>query len=106
MKIYGTGSFKAPGSSRVVWDFDDGPFDTVNPMLIAEAKRRGYSFTAPPPPPVREKRKPGRPPKEASNADEKSGAAKKAVGDRSRAGKEDGSRNAEGQEATKEKEGQ
>jgi hypothetical protein len=45
MKIYGVGLFHAPGSSRVVWDFIDGPFDTVNPVLIQEAKKRGYSFT-------------------------------------------------------------
>ncbi|MBE3040429.1 MAG: hypothetical protein IMZ62_16660 [Chloroflexi bacterium] len=65
MKIYGSGPFTAPGSSRVVWDFEDGPFDTVNPVLIEEAKRRGYSFTPPPPPPEPVRRKPGRPAKEA-----------------------------------------
>jgi len=63
MKIYGSGPFTAPGSSRVVWDFEDGPFDTVNPVLIEAAKRRGYSFEPPPAPPVVEKRKPGRPAK-------------------------------------------
>lgn len=47
MKIYGVGLFLAPGSSRVVWDFTDGPFDTVNPVLIAEAKKRGYAFSPP-----------------------------------------------------------
>lgn len=45
MKIYGVGLFLAPNSSRVIWDFSDGPFDTVNPVLLAEAKKRGYSFT-------------------------------------------------------------
>ena len=49
MKIYGVGQFLAPNSSRVVWDFSDGPFDTVNPVMIQEAKRRGYSFTPPSP---------------------------------------------------------
>ena len=47
MKIYGVGILTAPGSSRVAWDFTDGPFDTVNPVLIAEAKKRGYSFSPP-----------------------------------------------------------
>jgi hypothetical protein len=47
MKIYGVGLFLAPGSHRVVWDFVDGPFDTVNPVLIQEAKKRGYSFSPP-----------------------------------------------------------
>ena len=49
MKIYGVGQLKFPGTSRVVWDFEDGPFDTVNPVLIDEARRRGYSFTPPEP---------------------------------------------------------
>lgn len=49
MKIYGVSLFLAPNSSRVVWDFADGPFDTVNPVLIQEAKRRGYSFSPPSP---------------------------------------------------------
>lgn len=47
MKIYGVGQFLAPGCSRVVWDFIDGPFDTSNPVMIAEAKKRGYSFEPP-----------------------------------------------------------
>lgn len=47
MKIYGVGLFHAPNSSRVIWDFVDGPFDTVNPVLIMEAKKRGYSFSPP-----------------------------------------------------------
>lgn len=45
MKIYGAGTFTASNCSRVIWDFADGPFDTVNPVLIQEAKRRGYSFS-------------------------------------------------------------
>lgn len=47
MKIYGVGLFLAPNSSRVVWDFVDGPFDTVNPVLLQEAKKRGYSIGIP-----------------------------------------------------------
>lgn len=79
MKIYGVGQLKFPGTSRVVWDFEDGPFDTVNPVLIAEARRRGYSFS---PPAITEIREPvkvtieqpkdtpkkrGRKPKEVAN---------------------------------------
>jgi hypothetical protein len=45
MKIYGVGIFHAPGSSRVVWDFIDGPFDTVNPVLVQEARKQGLSFS-------------------------------------------------------------
>lgn len=45
MKIYGAGTFTASNCSRVIWDFADGPFDTVNPVLIQQAKRQGYSFT-------------------------------------------------------------
>jgi hypothetical protein len=47
MKIYGVGVLHAPGTSRVVHDFIDGPFDTVNPVLIQEARRMGFSFTPP-----------------------------------------------------------
>jgi len=59
MKIYGIGVLMAPGSVRVVHDFADGPFETVNPAIIEEAKRRGFSIGEPPAEP--EKRKPGRP---------------------------------------------
>lgn len=47
MKIYGKGQLKAPGTGRIVWDFEDGPFDTVNPALIEEARRRGFAFEPP-----------------------------------------------------------
>jgi hypothetical protein len=47
MKIYGTGVLTALGTSRVVHDFVDGPFETVNPALLEEARRRGYSFSPP-----------------------------------------------------------
>jgi hypothetical protein len=106
MKIYGTGVFTSPGTSRVIHDFVDGPFDTVNPVLIEEAKRRGYSFVAPPPPPEFVKRGPGRPPKVVDNADEKSKATEVSMGDRSRAGKEVREGNAKGKEVAKEKEGE
>jgi len=49
MKIYGVGVLTAPGTNRVIHDFADGPFDTVNPALIQEAKRRGFSFSPPSP---------------------------------------------------------
>jgi hypothetical protein len=68
MLIYGIGSFKFPGTKRGVWDFEDGPLETSDPILVAEAKRRGYSFEAPSLEPVR--RKPGRPAK-ADKPDEK-----------------------------------
>lgn len=61
MKIYGSGQLKYPGTSRIVWDFEDGPFDTVNETLIMEAKRRGFAFT--PPPVIEVKPRKGRPPK-------------------------------------------
>jgi hypothetical protein len=105
MKIYGHGAFDYPGTSRVVWDFEDGPFDTVNPILIEEAKRRGYSFVAPPPPHKFVRRGPGRPPKVVVNADEKPSAKSKALGNGPKASKENGDGNAEGKEAPKEKEG-
>ena len=42
MKIYGRGTLKAPGTSRAIWDFAaDGIFESVNPAVLAEAKRRG-----------------------------------------------------------------
>jgi hypothetical protein len=47
MMIYGAGVLKMPGSNRVVHDFADGPFETVNPILIAEAKRLGFSSEKP-----------------------------------------------------------
>jgi hypothetical protein len=59
MMIYGTGLFLAPNSSRVVWDFIDGPFGTVNPVLIHHARRMGYSFT-PLEPVTIEKKEPAR----------------------------------------------
>ena len=105
MKIYGHGAFDYPGTSWVVWDFEDGPFDTVNQILIEEARRRGFSFTAPPPPPEPVKRGPGRPPKEKADADEKSSPAGKALGNGPKASKENGSGNAKGEKAPKEKEG-
>jgi hypothetical protein len=49
MKIYGTGVLMAPGSSRVIWDFSNGPYDTVNSILIGEAIRQGFSTTEPKP---------------------------------------------------------
>lgn len=51
MKIYGENIFKYPGTNRVIWDFEDGPFDTVNPDLIMAAKRLGYRIGELPEPP-------------------------------------------------------
>jgi hypothetical protein len=47
MILYGKGVLTAPRSTRVVHDFADGPFETVNPELIQEAKRLGFSTTPP-----------------------------------------------------------
>jgi len=47
LKIYGEGILNYPGTHRVAWDFIDGPFDTVNPVLLQEAKRLGFSFNPP-----------------------------------------------------------
>jgi hypothetical protein len=44
MKIYGVGVLKAPGTQRVIHDFEDGPFDTTNPVILAEARKLGLSF--------------------------------------------------------------
>jgi hypothetical protein len=41
MLINGSGVLKAPGTSRVIHDFANGPFSTTNPLIIAEARRRG-----------------------------------------------------------------
>lgn len=65
-----------PYSERVIWDFHDGPFDTVNQVYLTEAKRLGMSFT---PPVVEEKKeepkdtpvKRGRKPKGAENVNAK-----------------------------------
>jgi hypothetical protein len=48
MKIYGSGLLLAPGTDRVVWDFTDGPFETVNGALIEAAKKQGFSLDAEP----------------------------------------------------------
>lgn len=41
MKLYGVGVLMFPGTTRVVHDFVDGPFDTTNAILIQEALRLG-----------------------------------------------------------------
>jgi len=43
MKFTGAGCLRAPGSNRIVWDFDaDGVFDTKNQDIIAAAKKQGF----------------------------------------------------------------
>ena len=42
MKLFGVGVLTAPGSSRVVWDFIDGTFDTCNSELIRYALKNGF----------------------------------------------------------------
>lgn len=51
MKFYGTGALRYPGTSRIVHDFEDGPFETYNQDIIRHALNMGYS-TEPPPEPV------------------------------------------------------
>jgi hypothetical protein len=121
MKIYGVGLFLAPNSSRVVWDFVDGPFDTVNPILIQEAKRRGFSFSSPTikemnisatpnssakeAKPI-EKKRAGRP-KKVQDANEIESATCIPMGNRSEASEEVRSGNTQGKEvASEEKEGE
>lgn len=41
MKLYGEGALCFPASSRVAHDFEDGPFDTDDPDLIAHALKQG-----------------------------------------------------------------
>jgi len=53
MKIYGSGTFSMSNSTRVIWDFADGPFETVNSALIEDAAKQGYSFE-PLPEPIKE----------------------------------------------------
>ncbi len=73
MKIYGSGQLRLPGTSRVIWDFEDGPFDTVNQEVLAHARQLGLQVGDPPPvenvveqfaEPVKARR--GRPKKEAA----------------------------------------
>lgn len=56
MKIYGKGVFQYRGCGRVIHDFTDGPFDTVNQAYIEEAKRQGLSLGKPLPVVVEEKK--------------------------------------------------
>lgn len=71
MKVYGSGTLDAPGTRRVIWDFADGVFDTVNPAVLDAARKMGCVFgdaaiekyNADHARPEPERRKPGRPPK-------------------------------------------
>jgi hypothetical protein len=47
MRFYGEGKVCYPYSGRVVWDFKDGPFGTLNPVLIAHCIKLGFSTVAP-----------------------------------------------------------
>ena len=37
MKLNGVGAIKDPRTNKVIWDFEDGPFETEDPELIAWA---------------------------------------------------------------------
>jgi hypothetical protein len=47
MKIYGAGALLYPGTKRVIHDFEDGPFSTVNPEIIRHALAMGFTTEAP-----------------------------------------------------------
>ena len=49
MRFYGSGVLRAPRSSRIVWDFADGSYDTDNPEIIGAAKAQGFSLEGPAP---------------------------------------------------------
>lgn len=120
MKFYGAGALLYPGTKRVIHDFEDGPFSTVNPEIIRHALAMGFTTEAPaapipPPEPViepvaevkveAEKPRRGRPPKVVVDADEKPGAEKAPVGDRPEASQEVRGGNPKGQKTAQEKEG-
>lgn len=77
MKIYGTGYLKAPLTMRIVWDFANGPFDTVNPDLIQAAKKQGFSLTPPVEPVPKDTPKKRGKPKGAKNVNAKTNTAKR-----------------------------
>ncbi len=54
MWISGRGTLTSPGCDRIVWDFEDGPFETVNTVIIAHARNLGMEVSAerPVPPPI------------------------------------------------------
>ena len=43
MRFYGIGCLRAPGTTRLIWDFTDGPFDTLNQDVILAAYAQGFS---------------------------------------------------------------
>ena len=43
MKFYGSGTVCYPGTSRVIHDFEDGPFETINDIVITHCKAIGLS---------------------------------------------------------------
>ena len=56
MKFYGSGTVCYPDTSRVIHDFEDGPFETINDIVIAHCKAIGLS-TEPVKAPVEQKKK-------------------------------------------------
>lgn len=60
MKFHGSGTVNYPGTNRVVHDFEDGPFETDNELLIGHFKALGFSDAEPivaPAEPVKQERK-------------------------------------------------
>ncbi len=104
MTFYGHGALRYPGTKRVIHDFEDGPFSTVNPDLVRHALAMGFS-TEPLADPEPERRKPGRPPKEKRDV-EKQSAAEVSSRDESRTSGRVRREDTEGKEtAREEKEG-
>jgi len=44
MKIYGIGVLLSPGTNRVIHNFDNGEYETVNPIILKAAVKQGFSF--------------------------------------------------------------
>ena len=47
MKLNGVGAIKDPRTNKVIWDFEDGPFETEDQEIIEEQLHRGTILSAP-----------------------------------------------------------
>jgi hypothetical protein len=59
MKFYGSGTVCYPGTSRVIHDFEDGPFETINEVVITHCKAIGLATEPPVKKPLGRPRKDG-----------------------------------------------
>ena len=57
MKLYGHGCIKHPLTGKVIWDFEDGPFETDNADIIAQVQSKKIDKPKPTVLPVYEKDK-------------------------------------------------